>query len=50
MSMPPLKTLIEPEGIASLADFYTNKIKYDPEVFARDSSKLETSLRLKKFF
>jgi nitroreductase len=50
MSMPPLKALIEREGISSLAEFYTSKIKYDPEVFARDSAKLETFLRNKGFF
>jgi nitroreductase len=48
MSMPPLKALIEREGITSLAEFYTSKVKYDPEVFARDSTKLEAFLRAKK--
>jgi nitroreductase len=48
MSMPQLKALIEREGITSLADFYTSKIKYDPEVFARDSAKLESFLRQQK--
>jgi nitroreductase len=48
MSMPPLKAIIEREGIASLAEFYTSKVKYDPDVFARDSAKLEAFLRAKK--
>ncbi len=48
MSMPPLKAVIEREGITSLAEFYTSKVKYDPEVFARDSAKLEAFLRAKQ--
>ncbi len=48
MSMPALKALIEREGITSLADFYTSKVKYDPEVFVRDSAKLEAFLRKQK--
>lgn len=47
MSMPQLKALVEREGITSLADFYTSKVKYDPEVFARDSAKLDAFLRAK---
>jgi nitroreductase len=50
MSMPQLKALIEREGITSLAEFYTSKVKYDPGVFARDSAKLEAFLRAKKLF
>ncbi len=48
MSIPPIKAVIEREGITSLADFYTSKVKYDPEIFARDSAKLEAFLRTKK--
>jgi nitroreductase len=44
-SMPALKAMMEREGISSLAEFYTSKIKYDPDVFARDSAKLEAFLR-----
>lgn len=47
-SMPNFKTQIEREGITSLAQYYTSKIKYDPAKFAQDSAKLELFLRSKK--
>jgi nitroreductase len=50
MSMPAVKALMEREGIASLAEFYTSKVKYDPDAYARDSAKLEAFLRKKEFF
>lgn len=36
-------------GITSLAQFYTSKIKYDPDVFAADSSALQALLRERGF-
>jgi nitroreductase len=36
-------------GITSLAQFYTSKIKYDPDVFAQDSAALEALLRERGF-
>lgn len=36
-------------GITSLAQFYTSRIKYDPDVFARDSAALEALLRARGF-
>jgi nitroreductase len=36
-------------GITSLAQFYTSKIKYDPDLFARDSAALEALLRERGF-
>lgn len=36
-------------GITSLAQFYTSKLKYDPDVFARDSAALEALLRQRGF-
>ncbi len=49
MSMPSIKKVIEENGITSLAQFYTSKVKYDPEVFARDSQALMATLKMKKF-
>jgi nitroreductase len=36
-------------GITSLAQFYTSKIKYDPDQFAQDSAALEALLRQRGF-
>jgi nitroreductase len=36
-------------GITHLAQFYTSRIKYDPDVFARDSEALEALLRARGF-
>jgi nitroreductase len=36
-------------GITSLAQYYTSKIKYDPDLFARDSAALEALLRERGF-
>lgn len=49
MSIPALKQLIEEQGIRSLAEFYTSKIKYDPDAFAADSVKLRELLQDKHF-
>lgn len=45
LSTPHLKALIEQHGIRSLAEFYTSRVKYDPELFRRDSSRLLSLLR-----
>lgn len=49
MSNPALKALIEEHGIRSLAEFYTSKVKYDPEQFAADSQALRELLHDKHF-
>ena len=49
MSMPDLKAEIEARGITSLAQFYTSEIKYDPDVFRKDSAKLHALLEAKHF-
>lgn len=49
MSMPRLKALIEEHGIRSLAEFYTSKVKYDPDTFRVDSDKLRALLEEKHF-
>ena len=36
-------------GITSLAQYYTSKIKYDPDRFAQDSAALEALLRERGF-
>ncbi len=49
MSMPEVKANMERHGITSLAQFYTSKIKYDPDVFAEDSARLRALLEVKHF-
>jgi nitroreductase len=49
MSTPRLKALVEAHQIKNLADFYTSKVKYDPEEFALDSEKLRSVLERKRF-
>jgi nitroreductase len=49
MSMPHLKALVEEHNIKNLAEFYTSKVKYDPDVFAIDSEKLRAVLERKRF-
>ncbi len=48
-SNPHLKALAEEHGIENLAQFYTSKVKYDPDVFAVDSEKLRAVLERKRF-
>ncbi len=48
MSIPHLKALVEEHGIKNLAEFYTSKVKYDPDVFAVDSEKLRAVLERKR--
>ena len=40
---------MEEHGIRSLAQFYTSKIKYDPDRFAVDSTALHALLRARGF-
>jgi nitroreductase len=49
MAYPELKARIEEMGITSLAQFYTSKAKYDPDVFREDSVKLRALLEAKHF-
>jgi len=49
MAFPELKARVEEMGITSLAQFYTSKAKYDPDVFRRDSAKLRALLEAKHF-
>jgi nitroreductase len=44
-----MQRLWDEHGISSLAQFYTSKIKYDPDVFAVDSAALEALLRQRGF-
>lgn len=46
---PRLKALIEEQGIKSLAEFYTSKVKYDPDAFRADSLRLRELLESKHF-
>lgn len=49
MSIPSLRALIEEHGIRSLAEFYTSKVKYDPDEFRTDSLALQQLLHDKGF-
>jgi hypothetical protein len=49
MAVPELKARVEALGITSLAQFYTSKAKYDPDVFRDDSAKLRALLEAKHF-
>ena len=49
MDVPELRARIEAMGITSLAQFYTSKAKYDPDVFRRDSDKLRELLEARHF-
>ncbi len=49
MSTPRLKAMIEEHGIRSLAEFYTSKVKYDPDQFRIDSDKQRVLLEEKHF-
>jgi hypothetical protein len=44
LSTPHIKALIEQHGIRSLPEFYTSRVKYDPELFQRDSDTLKMLL------
>lgn len=49
MATPRLKALAEAHGIRSLAEFYTSRVKYDPELFQRDSRALMELLQRAQF-
>lgn len=49
MSIPEVKRRIEEMGIESLAQYYTSKIKYDPDEFRVDSERLRALLEEKHF-
>ena len=49
MSNPELKAMIEEHGIRTLAEFYTSKVKYDPDIFREDSAALKALLEDKHF-
>ncbi len=49
MSMPELKAEIEAAGITSLAQFYTSKIKYDPDYFVPKSAEIHNVLEQQGF-
>ncbi len=49
MSMPQLREMAEKNGITSLAQFYTSKIKYDPDDFAVFSADIRECLRTAGF-
>jgi hypothetical protein len=46
---PEMVARMEEHGITSLAQFYTSKIKYDPDRFALDSAALQALLRVRGF-
>ncbi len=46
---PEMTARMEAHGISSLAQFYTSKIKYDPDQFALDSAALQALLRERGF-
>jgi hypothetical protein len=49
MSMPELKAEIEAAGITTLAQFYTSKIKYDPDYFLPKSAEIRALLERQGF-
>ncbi len=49
MAIPELRKMAEERGITSLAQFYTSEIKYDPDYFAIESSRIRALLELKHF-
>ena len=49
MAMPELAERMQSHGLTSLAQFYTSRIKYDPDVFAQDSATLQALLARKHF-
>ena len=49
MSMPEIRAEIEAAGITSLAQFYTSKIKYDPDYFGPKSAEILVLLEQQGF-
>lgn len=46
---PEMVARMEAHGITSLAQFYTSKVKYDPDQFALDSAALQALLKARGF-
>jgi len=49
MSVPEIKAEIEAAGITSLAQFYTSKVKYDPDYFVPKSAEMHALLERQGF-
>lgn len=49
MAMPEIAERMRSHGLTSLAQFYTSRIKYDPDRFATDSDELQALLARKHF-
>jgi len=49
MAMPELRKMAEEHNITSLAQFYTSKIKYDPDFFSEVSGRIRVLLEDKHF-
>lgn len=49
MSIPQIKAEIEAAGITSLAQYYTSKIKYDPDYFVPKSEEIRALLKRQGF-
>jgi nitroreductase len=49
MSVPEIKAAIEAAGITSLAQYYTSKIKYDPDYFVPKSEEIRALLHRQGF-
>jgi nitroreductase len=48
-AMPGMTEKLREHGITSLAQFYTSRLKYDPDRFAADSARLRALLEAKHF-
>jgi nitroreductase len=49
MGMPEIRQRIEAAGVTSLAEFYTSKIKYDPDFFGPKSAEIRALLESQNF-
>jgi len=49
MSVPEIKAAIEAAGITSLAQYYTSKVKYDPDYFVPKSAEIRDLLERQGF-
>jgi hypothetical protein len=50
MSSPEIEAEIEAAGITSLAEYYTSKIKYDPDYFVPKSGEIRALLERQGFW
>lgn len=50
MSIPEIKAEIEAAGITTLAQYYTSKIKYDPDYFVPKSAEIQALLERQGFW